>query len=123
MAVSGNCVYVADGNDGLYLVQNDLLTTLDPRSHLNPVQFQLMQNYPNPFNPSTTIEFTLPIFGWVTLKVYSVLGEEVATLVSEKLHSGRYRYNWNARNIPSGVYFYRLQAGDFTNSRKMLLTR
>ncbi|UCG55151.1 MAG: T9SS type A sorting domain-containing protein, partial [Dehalococcoidia bacterium] len=86
--------------------------------------------YPNPFNPSTTIEFDLPKTSQVTLKIYNILGEEVATLVSDRLTAGSYSYEWNASNLSSGVYLYRLsvgsltgEAGDFVETRKMVLMR
>jgi hypothetical protein len=85
--------------------------------------FELYQNYPNPFNPSTTIEFDLPKSGEVSLKVFNILGEEVATLVSERLSTGSYSYEWDASNLASGIYLYRLQAGDYVETRKMVLMR
>lgn len=88
-----------------------------------PNDYSLSQNYPNPFNPSTMIEFSLPRSGYVTLKVYNTLGEDVATLVSENLLAGRYTAEWNAANLPSGVYFYRLQAAEFLETKKLVLLR
>jgi len=85
--------------------------------------FQLFQNYPNPFNPSTTIEFSLPRSGYVRLKVLNVLGEVVATLVNEELNVGTYTTQWNASRMASGVYFYRLQTGDFVDTKKLLLLK
>jgi len=88
-----------------------------------PNGFQLLQNYPNPFNPTTTIEFSLPKTEIVTLEVYNILGEELATLVSERLTAGKYKYDWDASSLASGVYFYQLQAGSFMETKKMLLLR
>ena len=88
-----------------------------------PLQFGLKQNYPNPFNPKTNIEFSIPKSEFVTLKVYNILGEEVSTLVSARLIAGRYRYDWNASNVASGVYLYRIQAGDYVDAKKMILLR
>ena len=88
-----------------------------------PETVQLYQNYPNPFNPSTTIEFDLPKTSQVTLKIFNILGEEAATLVSDRLPAGSYSYEWNASNLASGVYLYRLQAGDYVQTRKMVLMR
>jgi hypothetical protein len=89
-----------------------------------PNTYALYQNYPNPFNPSTTIEFALPKACLVNLKIYNILGEEVAALVSENLSAGSYKYNWNARGLASGVYFYRLEADKgFVQTKKMLLIR
>jgi hypothetical protein len=88
-----------------------------------PLQFTLGQNYPNPFNPSTTIRFTLPKSGHVELKVYNTLGQEVATLVNEEKNVGTYSAQWNAGNVASGMYFYRLKAGEYTQIRKLLLLK
>ncbi len=86
-------------------------------------KFSLDQNYPNPFNPSTTISFTLPSNSLVSLKVFDILGREVATLVSEKLCAGNHLRQWNAVDLPSGVYFYRLTAGSFTDTKKFVLLK
>jgi hypothetical protein len=88
-----------------------------------PEAFNLSQNYPNPFNPSTSINFTIPESELVTLKVYNVLGKEVETLVNRNLESGSYRFNFNAENLSSGVYFYELKAGSFKEIRKMNLIK
>ncbi len=86
--------------------------------------FGLHQNYPNPFNPKTTIEFALPYSGVVSLKIYNILGEEVATLVSEKLAAGNYNYDWDAGGLASGVYFYRLQTErGIVQTKKLLLLK
>lgn len=91
-------------------------------------EFELFQNYPNPFNPETAISFQLSPRGQaanslVSLKVYDVVGREVATLVAENLAAGSYTYRWVAKGLAGGVYFYRLEAGNFTQTRKMLLIR
>jgi hypothetical protein len=86
-------------------------------------EYHLSQNYPNPFNPSTNIEFDLPKTSKVTLKVFNILGEEVATLLSASLLSGSHSVEWDASNLASGVYLYRLQAGDYVETRKMVLMR
>jgi hypothetical protein len=88
-----------------------------------PKTYDLKQNYPNPFNPNTTIEFDLPKSSKVTLKIFNILGEEVITLISDKLSAGSYSYEWDASNLASGVYLYRLQAGDYVETRKMVLMR
>ena len=85
-----------------------------------PSSFFLGQNYPNPFNPLTIIEYSLPRSGDVSLIIYNLLGEEVARLVDGFQQAGEYNTNWNASKISSGTYFYRLQAGDFVQTRKML---
>ena len=88
-----------------------------------PEALALDKNYPNPFNPSTTIRFTIQVTGFTTLKVYDVLGREVATLVSEVLALGSYNTKWDAAGFPSGVYLYRLQTGEFTETKKLLLLK
>ena len=86
-------------------------------------EFKLSQNYPNPFNPSTIISYQLPKAGNVTLKVYDVLGKEVATLVDEYRNAGSYEVELNAEHLTSGVYFYQLKAGDFVETKKMILIK
>ena len=83
----------------------------------------LSQNYPNPFNPTTTIEFTLPQSGYVTLKIYNILGEEVATLFSDRLTVGKYKYDWDASGLASGVYLYGLDTRNHREVRKMILMK
>ena len=88
-----------------------------------PVGFELDQNYPNPFNPSTTIEFSIPQQSFVTLKVYDLLGREVASLVNKELQSGSYKTQFNASNLASGVYLYRLNADGFIQTKKLMLMK
>ncbi len=88
-----------------------------------PQEFALKQNYPNPFNPITNIEFSLPKAELVSLKIYNLLGQEVATLVSDKLTPGDYKYTWDAGHLASGVYLYEITAGSFVQTRKMILLR
>jgi hypothetical protein len=88
-----------------------------------PVAFYLYENYPNPFNPSTTFRYSIPTESKVTIKVYDILGKEVATLVDEDKTTGTYELTWHAVNIPSGVYFYQLRAGEYTSVKKMLLIK
>jgi len=86
-------------------------------------EYSLMQNYPNPFNPSTTISFSIPVEGFVSLNVFNALGEKVSTLVSENLVAGTYKYDWNASDLPSGIYFYSLTAESFKLTRKLVLLK
>jgi len=88
-----------------------------------PKSYLLVQNYPNPFNPSTTIHYEIPNNGFVTLKVYDILGREVKTLVNQYESKGRYDVNFNAVNLASGIYIYRLQSGSFISTKKMLLLK
>ncbi len=88
-----------------------------------PLAFSLSQNFPNPFNPTTVITFTLPHESFVSLSLYNILGEKVATLLSEKKTAGKYRAEWNASHFASGMYFYRLDAGEFSVTKKLLLIK
>ncbi len=88
-----------------------------------PKSFTLEQNYPNPFNPSTEIQYSIPKSGIVTLKVYNLLGQEVMTLVNQQQIAGIYNVNFNASNLPSGIYMFRLQSGNFTMTKKMTLLK
>jgi hypothetical protein len=88
-----------------------------------PRTFFLGQNYPSPFNPETTIEFSLPKSSFVTLRVFDVLGKEINVLISKQMQAGSYRFRWDAQNLPSGVYFYRLKAGNFTDTKKTILLK
>lgn len=101
----------------------------EPQTNL-PTEFRLGNNYPNPFNPGTTISYELAANSFVTLKVFDILGKEIATLVNEEKQAGKYSVRFNTTNqqqttntLPSGIYFFRLQAGDFIETRKMILLR
>jgi hypothetical protein len=86
-------------------------------------RFALHQNYPNPFNPSTTFSFSLPSKSFVTVKVFDLIGREVATIVNEELQAGNYSRQWVAEGLSNGVYFYRLQAGKFVETKKLILLK
>jgi hypothetical protein len=88
-----------------------------------PTQFALDQNYPNPFNPTTEIAFDLAKSGRVALTIYNVLGQEVTTLIDREMDAGSHSVQWDASNVSSGVYFYRISAGDFNQTKKMLLLK
>ncbi len=88
-----------------------------------PEDYALAQNYPNPFNPTTTIQFNLKVPGKTSLEVYDILGRKVATLLNQEMKAGAHVVNWNARNYASGVYFYRLQSGNFAQVKKMMLVK
>jgi hypothetical protein len=88
-----------------------------------PENFYLSQNYPNPFNPATNIEFRIVEGGFVSLKIYDVLGNEIATLVNEEKPAGIYKVNWNADKFSSGVYFYKVSVGDIVETKKMMLVK
>lgn len=112
-------------SDSIFIVSDDpvVFTAVTPVSSEVPDQFSLMQNYPNPFNPVTNIKFSLPAAGFVKLTIFDMLGREVETLVSKNLNAGIYNADWDAANRSGGVYFYKLQAGEFTETRKMILVK
>ena len=99
------------------------VTSVEEISSITPDDYTLSQNFPNPFNPSTTISFTIPENGLVTLKVYNILGSEVTTLVNQDLSAGSYNYNFEASNLASGIYFYELKVGNFAQIKKMNLLK
>ena len=88
-----------------------------------PDEYNLEQNYSNPFNPSTTIEFSLPEQTFVKLEIFNSLGEKVSTLVSEELNVGNYKYEWNAENQSSGIYYYSLTTNNFSKTKKLVLLK
>ncbi len=100
----------------------EAVTSVETGSEI-PVDFRLGQNFPNPFNPTTNIAFDLPKSEFVSLKVYTLLGTEVTTLVSENLPAGKHSFKFNASTLPSGVFFYKLQTSSFVETKKMLLVR
>ena len=104
------------------LIQIINATSIENESTM-PQDFVLYQNYPNPFNPSTVIKYSVPYNAKVTLKVYNVIGKEIATLVNETKNAGDYETKFNADNLSSGVYFYKLITGEFVQTKKMILMR
>jgi hypothetical protein len=88
-----------------------------------PHTYKLFDNYPNPFNPSTKISWQTPVSGWQTLKIYNALGNEVATLINEQKEAGYHSIDFNGRDLPSGVYFYRIQSGNFIDTKKMIMAK
>ena len=122
-------MYIAIG-DAINLIRSKLdhiATAIDPfpdSGEQIPNYFTLEQNYPNPFNPGTTIKFSIPHSTFVTIKVYNALGEEVNTLISdEKFPAGNYSYNWYPKGLTSGIYFYKIDAGNFSAVKKGLLLK
>jgi N-acetylneuraminic acid mutarotase len=121
--VGGNFTTAGDVVSAYIARWNSAASRIEQISADVPKTFLLEQNYPNPFNPSTTIRYQLPVASEVKLEVYDVLGKKVATLVSERQAAGYYQYVWNADGLTSGVYFYRLQAGGFVETKKMMLVK
>ena len=88
-----------------------------------PTQFELKNAYPNPFNSITNIEFSIPMDSYVTVKIYNLLGKEISTLVDDPLQTGFHNVNWDADQFSSGVYFIKLNTGDYTQSHKLMLLK
>ncbi|CAN5616783.1 hypothetical protein BH10BAC5_BH10BAC5_02370 [soil metagenome] len=116
--------FIVTGYAGLILRNrsNSLVNVGGTVSNI-PDYFRLKQNYPNPFNPTTQIKYELPITNFVILKVYDVLGNEVETLVNENQNAGSYSVTFNASNYPSGIYFYKIETSNFSETKKMLLIK
>lgn len=112
----------SSGHWKLYGVYKDIVLDVE-ESQTAPVQFNLMQNYPNPFNPSTQIGFRIQGSEMVSLKVFDILGREVAILVNRRMETGEHRVTFDAEGLPSGVYFYRLVAGHIVETKKMMILR
>jgi len=130
--------WFASDNYGTPGRKNDLVNPIESENLELPTAYKLSQNYPNPFNPSTVIEYSIPVNSElaysesvssiqhqksVSLKVYDILGREVATVVNEQQRAGNYEVRFDATNLSSGVYFYTLQSNDFISSKKMLLIK
>jgi hypothetical protein len=122
MWYAGNSQGVAEWSIGYATSQFTPVEVSQP-SHELPLDFMLQQNYPNPFNPTTAIEFSIPKASFVTLRIYDLLGQEIATLVSDRLTAGYHQVQWAAEQFASGAYFYRLVAGDYSESKKLMLQR
>jgi hypothetical protein len=127
ISIAGDELYLYNANllnsKKAILTFHRVTTSVEAGMSVKPIDFILEQNYPNPFNPVTKIQFDIPNASFVTLELYNVLSQEVATLVNEKKEAGKYEARHNASNIPSGMYFYRIQVGDFTETKKILLVR
>ncbi|MFA5403463.1 MAG: T9SS type A sorting domain-containing protein [Ignavibacteria bacterium] len=106
-----------------YQTGDPLITGVEGFSTQLPKEFQLYQNYPNPFNPVTSIKFDIPNSSFVTMKIYDVLGKQIADIVNQDMEPGRYEVNWDGTNLASGIYFYRIEAKDFTKVMKMVLIK
>ena len=116
-------MFVGAGDGLVYRSSHSTITAVTRAEITLPQTFLLNQNYPNPFNPSTTISFSLPRQEFATLKIFDLMGREITTLISKNLAAGNYSLKWDAVNQPSGVYFYRLQAGQYSETRKLLLLK
>ncbi|NNG27115.1 MAG: T9SS type A sorting domain-containing protein, partial [Ignavibacteriaceae bacterium] len=121
--ITGSSVGTGTAEDIVTIKYSQTPTSVHESQTNLPDNYFLYQNYPNPFNPSTKIKYQIPELSFITLKVYDVLGNEIVTLTNEEKLAGSYGIEFNAANLPSGIYFYRLQAGSFVGTKKMVLLR
>ncbi|HLT24850.1 MAG TPA: T9SS type A sorting domain-containing protein [Ignavibacteria bacterium] len=122
-ANGGAVVYAGFGASPIFYDNSFLVTGLDPVGNQVPERFSLSQNYPNPFNPTTNIKFEIPTTGFVKLVIYDMLGKEVTTLVNDIKQAGSYSIDFNASSLTSGVYFYKISSGEFSDIKKMMLVK
>jgi len=124
LAVSGTNLFAGTRGGVLWRRPlSEMITSVKILSGDLPIHFSLEQNYPNPFNPSTTITYQLPTNSFVVLKVFDILGREIEALVKERQSAGDHSIAFDASRLPSGVYFYRLEAGTYHDTRKLLLLK
>jgi len=125
--IAGGDFTIAGGKVSAYLAEwtkgNPTDVNDDNRTRVLPEQYRLSQNYPNPFNPSTDISFSLPKAEHIKLEIYNIMGQKVSTLVNEYKKAGVYTVSWNANKVASGIYFYRLTAGEFIQTKKMMFLK
>lgn len=115
--------FIVGGNGIILKTTNSGVSQANINLHIQQDKFELYQNYPNPFNPITNISYTIPRKEFVSLIVYDLLGREISNLVSEKQNAGNYHIKFDASNLSSGVYLYRLKSGDFTDTKKLILQK
>ena len=121
--VNHGVILVSALDYGMMILHNEITTSVNDEIETLPNEFVLNQNYPNPFNPSTTISYSIPSSEYVTLKIYDILGSEIALLVNKEQTAGFYNVEFNANNFPSGIYIYTLQFGNNMQSKKMILLK
>jgi len=121
-ATFGDTTLTSAGSQDIFVAKLGLVTGIEEEFVL-PKSFNLSQSYPNPFNPSTKIKYSLPQSSNVVIKVFDILGNEIETLIDEQKNTGTYEITWYAESLPSGIYFYKLQAGDYIETKKMLLMK
>jgi len=124
IAVIDEYICVADGDDGIYIISNDLVSGISSDIDLQVLKmFSLDQNFPNPFNTTTAIGYQLSAVSDIELSIYNLVGQKVAKLVSEKQNAGYHQIEWDASGFSSGVYYYRIKAGEYQDVKKMILLK
>jgi len=124
LAIIGNNLFAGTWGNGVWQRPlSEMVTGIKDPINQTPPRFMLQQNYPNPFNPSTTISFIIAERSFVSLKVFDIIGREITTIIFKELNSGSYFAKWNASNLPSGIYFYRLEAGLLSETKKLVLMK
>ena len=118
-AIGENGTIINTSFPGVTSIESEIENKIDQM----PSDYSLSQNYPNPFNPTTSLQYAIGSRQFVTLKVYDLLGREIATLVNEEKPAGEYEVEFNGSNLPSGIYFYQLKAGQFSETKKMILLK
>lgn len=121
--LAGGYDFASNAGDFMVVRLTQNPTGIDDQNFNQPGDFNLYQNYPNPFNPATTIEFYIPNAGVVNLSIYNILGEQVKTLINEERPAGKHSIQFSANNLSGGIYFYKLQAGSFEETKKMILLK
>lgn len=121
--LNSSFTYAGQGPNNIYFNQEALVTGIEPIGNHTPDKFELSQNYPNPFNPVTNINFSIPKSEFVKLSVFDITGKEVTVLVDKQLNAGSYKVDFDASRFASGVYFYRINAGDYIHVKKMMLVK
>ncbi len=123
LLIYNNKVYAATSNKIWFRDLNEIITSVDPIGNSFPEKYSLYQNYPNPFNPNTIINYELRIKNYTKLEIFDINGKEVATLVDENQNAGRYSVKFDGSNLSSGIYFYKLSAGNYNETKRMLLLK
>jgi hypothetical protein len=123
ITVKENYLYAGLKYKSVWRIDKSFIISVNNETEITPTTFSLKQNYPNPFNPTTKIKYDVPRLGNVKIVVYDVIGREVQTLVNERLQPGTYEVKFDGSALNSGVYFYKLSAGNFTETKRMLLIK